>query len=124
MIGMLTPQVLIISFGGRIILRVAVGPSGVILRGIIPYGAYSVPIFNANGVALGRLLVLWWAVLGIVQATTVEARNFLYISRLSMSNGRFAFRIRLGRHASKGIFRIPFTIRLSHGRSRLTSIRS
>src|SRR5258706_3866405 len=124
MIGTLTPQVLIISFGGLIVLQVAVGPSGVILRGIIPYGAYSVPIFNANSVASGRLPVLRWAVLGVVRATTVEARDFLYISLLSMSNGRFAFWIRLGRHASKGIFRIPFAIWLRHGRSRLTSIRS
>src|SRR5258706_13049926 len=116
MIGTLAPQVLIIGFRGLIVLRVAVGPSGVILRGIIPYGAYSVPIFNANGVALGRLPVLRWAVLGVVRATTVEARDFLYISLLSMSNGQFAFRIRLGRHARKGVFRIPFPIRLSLGR--------
>src|SRR5258706_7405821 len=123
MIGTLTPQVLIIGFGGLIVLRVAVGPSGVILRGIIPYGAYSVPVFNANGVASGRLPVLRWAVLGVVRATTVEARDFLYVSLLSMSNGRFAFRIRLWRRASKGIFRIPLAIRLSHGTSRRTSIR-
>src|SRR5258706_14743708 len=122
MIRMLAPQVLIIGFRGRIILRVAVGPSGVILRGIIPYGAYSVPVFNANGIASGRLPVLQWAVLGVVRATTVEARDFLYVSLLSMSNGRFAFWIRLGCRASKGIFRIPFAIQLSHGRSRLTSI--
>src|SRR5258706_1852451 len=124
MIGMLAPQVLIISFRGLIVLRVAVGPSGVILRGIIPYGAYSVPVFNANGVASGCLPVLQSAVLGVVRATTVEARDILYASLLSMSNGRFAFQIRLGHRVSKGIFRIPFAIRLSHGRSRLTSIRS
>ncbi|SRR5258706_2337811 len=104
MIGALAPQVLIISFGGWIVLWVTMGPSGVILRGIIPYGACSVPIFNTNGIALGCLLVLRGAVLGVVQATTVEARDFLYISLLSMSDGQFAFQIRLGCCASKGIF--------------------